>query len=195
MSFELKIERDDQAENPRAEWDCFGHFVCWNRSHNIGDEDVSAEYRMSKEDFIAELKRDRALIIPVYLFDHSGITVSTSAEQFQAADLHGWDWGQSGFIYCLPEEGRKEFGRYWKTKARNLMESEIKTLDQYCTGDVWGYTIEDEDGEYVDCCWDLYGEEYCREEGERMLKHYKEEDFKKHGKQQDMLMAAGVNPK
>ena len=38
--------------------------------------------------------------------------------------------------------------------------------DQYLTGDVWGYVIEDSESHEIESCWGFYGEDYCMAEGE-----------------------------
>lgn len=48
--------------------------------------------------------------------------------------------------------------------AEKYLKSEVETYDQYLTGDVYGYVIEDKEGEELDSCWGFYGEEYCLEE-------------------------------
>lgn len=93
-----------------------------------------------------------------------------------------WDSGCVGFIYISRAKVRKEFG--WKriTKAREqqimkYLEGEVETYDQYLTGDVYGFIVEerpaavfDSDGEPVevdddelweetDACWGFFGDD------------------------------------
>jgi len=35
----------------------------------------------------------------------------------------------------------------------------------YQDGDVWGYVIEDSNGNHLDSLWSMYGYDYCHEEG------------------------------
>ncbi len=70
-------------ENPR-EWDNLGTMVCWHRHYELGDEHRYA----TPDDFIDAFDpksenwngQKIAVIMPLYLFDHSGITMSTSTE-------------------------------------------------------------------------------------------------------------------
>lgn len=106
------------------------------------------------------------VILPLYLYDHSGITMST--EQFSCS----WDSGQVGVIYCSLEDARAYYVRTeanWDTVAGNKtmrqevvenLKSEVSTYDQYLTGDVYGFVREEEvDGEWkeIDSCWGFYG--------------------------------------
>lgn len=40
--------------------------------------------------------------------------------------------------------------------AKQMLKNEVKVYDQYLTGDVYGYILE-EDGEVIDSCWGFYG--------------------------------------
>jgi hypothetical protein len=73
----------------------------------------------------------------------------------------------------------------------------VKTLDDYYTGSVYGFTIEDENGNETDSCWGYYGddsieeiEKECRSTVDWTLKEIEEdkikakiEEIKKYGKQ------------
>ena len=102
---------------------------------------------------------DRAAILPVYLLDHSGLTVST------ASFCDPWDSGQVGWIYVTCEKFLKETGytkAQWPGRAIEMLNNEVKTYDQYLTGDVYGFQeFElDEDGDWIETensCWGFYG--------------------------------------
>ena len=126
------------------------------------------------QDLAREVARIKALIgkgnvimLPLYLYDHSGITMNTGG--FSCP----WDSGQVGYIYVTMEDARKEWSgtdEEIRAKALTCLEAEVKVYDQYLTGDVYGYIIEDDDGEIVDSCWGFYEDEYCREAGEEAMK-------------------------
>jgi hypothetical protein len=148
---------------------------------------------------------DRLFIsLPTFLYDHSGLRMSTG--RFSCP----WDSGQVGFIYVSREKVREEYG--WKVitkkreeKIRGYLRDEVKVYDQYLTGDVYGYTVyealpglrealdisdeeacdwqtiigdidldNDEFCEEVDSCWGFYGEESAKEEAESSVR-YREE--------------------
>jgi hypothetical protein len=122
------------------------------------------------------------VILPLYLYDHSGITMSTGA--FSCP----WDSGEVGFIYVSMERARQEFGglntgsgtaEEVRARAESYLKGEVETYDQYLTGDVWGYRIfetaseeDDEEGEELDSCWDFFGMDYCREEARSNAEYY-----------------------
>lgn len=107
------------------------------------------------------------VLLPLYLYDHGSITMNTGG--FHCP----WDSGQVGFIYTTMDQARKEWSgtdEEVRDKALACLEAEVKVYDQYLTGDVWGYVIEDDEGEEVESVWGFYGDEYCREAGEEALK-------------------------
>jgi len=145
--------------------------VCWHRRYNLGDEqpDYSPQefgWRVMAEDNV--IPNDIApehvqawldkhyIILPLYLYDHSGITMSTG--QFTCP----WDSGQVGYIYAkLGAEGMDA------PSIRACLESEVAVYDQYLRGDVYGFIVEERDAEeyedddagweHTDSCYGFYG--------------------------------------
>jgi hypothetical protein len=186
--YTIKIEQDDVCDiNPRKDWDNAGTMVCWHNRYNLGDEQPemtprewlqtelgidyldyeSARYQfLSDADIpalLAEFEKDN-IVLPLFLYDHSGITMSTCIERnwYHA----GWDSSRVGWIYiskadAVKEWGKKLFTRFVRSKAEKGLLTEVKVYDQHLTGDVWGFMIADKDGEEVDSCWGFYGYDYC----------------------------------
>jgi len=101
-------------------------------------------------------------ISPLYLYDHSGITISMGA--FSCP----WDSGQVGWITLRKETALAEWPQVeWANVddwARHIMKAEVEEYDQYLTGDVWGVVVEDENGDELDACWGLFGLRYVETE-------------------------------
>ncbi|MHC4619184.1 MAG: hypothetical protein ACYTEQ_15680 [Planctomycetota bacterium] len=53
--------------------------------------------------------------------------------------------------------------------AEDALRSEVETYDQFLRGDVWGYIVEDGEGEHIDSCWGFFGEEAAQAEGDASL--------------------------
>lgn len=158
--FTMKLYIDEDPTSPK-EWDQFGTLVTWHRSY-VFDEDGKKAFGEPGE-FIEQAKREGWIYLPVFMYEHSGI--SLSAGSFNDP----WDSGQVGFIYATREKMKAEYeGHYkprsWAGRARKLLLCEIKTWDTYVTGDVYGYVIENEDGDHEDSCWGFYGYEYAKAE-------------------------------
>ena len=89
------------------------------------------------------------VILPLYLYDHSGITMNTTG--FSCP----WDSGQVGWIYADKEMIEREYGKITPEileKVRQVLESEVKEYDYYLTGQCYGFQLFKEDVE-VDSCW------------------------------------------
>lgn len=109
-------------------------------------------------------------LMPLFLYDHSGITMSTS----RFSDP--WDSGQVGVIAISHAKIKEIFMTNEITeevleKAKKLMEAEVAEYDAYLTGDVYGYVIEDKQGEEVESTWGYYGHKYALETLEESLKY------------------------
>lgn len=98
------------------------------------------------------------LMLPLYLYDHSGITMNTGG--FSCA----WDSSHVGFIYVSKEKARKEYGFKRLTEKRiqqcyKYLEGEVKTYASALEGNVYGYVIESATGDIDYSCWGFYGPE------------------------------------
>ena len=93
------------------------------------------------------------IALPLYLYDHSGITMSTGP--FSC----GWDSGCVGVIVCDRAAVEKEFDGC-EEKAEASLRAEVSEYDHYITGNCWGFIAEEHDGEdweEVDSCWGFLG--------------------------------------
>ena len=102
-----------------------------------------------------------AICLPLFLYDHSGITISTS----ESYPDKNWDAGQVGFIIATKAAIRecysiKHVTKKYIEKAKEILLGEIKVYDQYLRGDVYGFMIETPDGEHINSCWGFYGDDF-----------------------------------
>lgn len=82
-----------------------------------------------------------------------------------------------GIIAVPLDKVRREYG--WKNitakrrkRIEGYLQDEISTLDNYYTGEVFGYRImpESDDDNELDSCWGFYGTE-CMKELEAECRH------------------------
>lgn len=109
------------------------------------------------------------LMLPLYLYDHSGLTMRTTS--FSCS----WDSGQVGFIFASKADAIKEFSKNGRLTAKarqaalDCMTAEVESYDDYLTGNCWGFIVEVFDGdewEQFDSRWGFLGDpDYCLEEG------------------------------
>lgn len=174
---EIQILFDNDSESPR-DWDNIGTMVCFHNRYSLGDKhDLSKEMFNGWEELRRHLiKEERAVVIlPLYLYDHSGITMNTTG--FSCP----WDSGQVGYIYATREDilknvscGGKRLTKALKDKAKEILEAEVKTYNQYLTGDVYGFIV-DKDTDYEDSCWGFYGIEDLKKEVEHSVDIFESE--------------------
>lgn len=161
----------DCGEGPR-EWDNLGTMACWHRRYTLGDKDGSKG--MTPSEFQEFLREKKAIYLPLTLLDHSGLWMSTS--KF-LEDPQGWDSGQVGWIYVLPEKVREEYKVTEITpeireKVVAMLEQEVKVYSAWLEGDVTGFIVEDEEGEHLDSCWGFIGDQdYCLAQGKESAEH------------------------
>ena len=181
--FKINIHQDESSESPR-EWGNLGKMICFHSRYDLGDKKENSfdgntpsaflfgladqvDPNVDKVNYdMTEKIRDKLLdkyyiILPLYLYNHSGITMST--ERFSCP----WDSGQVGYILVSIEDVKKEYK--WKvlTKERrqlieDVLRSEVKTFDCFLRGNIYGYIIIDPKGEERDSCWGFF--DYNHEE-------------------------------
>lgn len=152
--------------------------VCLHKRYAIGDKhDIRADDFTcwgGVKEYLCE-EKGAVVMLPLYLLDHGGITMATDSSVFRACDPAGWDWGQVGFIYATREAVLAYFARKRLTKslldrAKAVLANEVEVYDQYLQGDVWGYILEDDQGNGVYSLWGLFGYEYAKQEAELAMK-------------------------
>ena len=140
------------------------HFDKWFTEYTFSPKTLN-DSDMAKEcvleclpiNALKELADKKNVILPLYLYDHSGLSISCS-HSYPYNDR--WDAGQVGWIYAGHDKIKKEYGAVnEKTlkQAKQLLISETETYDNYLRGECYGYVIE-KDGEEVDSCWGFMGD-------------------------------------
>lgn len=164
--FTIELIQDENSESPR-EWDNLGTMYCFHRRYSLGDKhDLDT-------DEVKEIFNDdkNYVSLPLYLYDHGGITMSTSSFSCR------WDSGQVGIIAVSREKIFKEYGKKYLTKKLrdqiiSYLVGEVKTYDQYLTGDVYGYQITDSEDNVRDSCWGFYGTENALDQARSQIDYY-----------------------
>ena len=167
-----RVEQDTEPPDPRKEYDNVGTIVAWHSRYRLGDEQpgpdvspnewlvamarklttyVDCKANQKRIAALAELNAGEAMallekqmvILPVYLYDHSGLAVSTERTGCFADQ---WDSMQIGFIYVMNGKARQEWsGAGWHKKAEAYLRSELATYNDFLTGNVYQYRSEDPD--------------------------------------------------
>lgn len=170
----IRIEHDSDCHtcDPRTDYPNVGTMVCFHSRYCLGDVNPKGspdeyllqlmqerEYRLHGKDVPDSIKPEdmqtyinkHYIMLPLYLYDHSGL--SMSVDPFGCP----WDSGQVGFIYM-----DRDSVEYDDPIAG--LTAEVETYNQWLNGDIYGYIIEDSEGNVLDSCWGFYGVDQCKQE-------------------------------
>lgn len=172
--YTIFVKQDDSPMNPRTEWDNITKMCCFHKRYELGDKEPG----FREDDFGSWEALEKAIILqekpmailPLYLMDHSGLTIKTSSFN------DPWDSGRVGFVWIT----KKEYFNNWSAKdhriskarlkrAYEILEQDVRVYNDYLTGSCYGYEVEDPEGEPIDSCWGYYlseGEKYNDEKNE-----------------------------
>lgn len=158
----MVVQPDQDAEDPRSV-DRLGTMVCFHRRYRLGDD---TDYRRDWFDGWEQMEKyilaegDVAVILPVYLHDHSGLTMSTTPFSCR------WDSGQVGFIWVTTAQASAWGCRDLSPSALSqLLTDEVSRYSTWVGGDVVGYQIWDGD-EFIAGCSGYYSMDDARADGE-----------------------------
>ena len=188
--FRIVIDQDTDTVNPREDYDHAALMICFHSRYKLGDkhnysdpddlfETLCGRLPDRKDrNPVSELLGDgsefRIVWEPLYLYDHSGITMSTSP--FSC----GWDSGQVGIIYITYEKLAHELGVEYSATwvptpeqiatAEENLKGEVKEFDQYIRGDVYHYAVyapdDDANGDDEDPTFDEDDKEFWMDDSE-----------------------------
>lgn len=153
-------------------------------------------------DFYHKIFNKHYVMLPLFLYDHSGITMSTGPFSCR------WDSGMVGIIYmskkdALDNWGGKIMSRKVREKCIASLKASIEEYDMFLTGEVYGVcsqcfvnvAAEGDDPKWEafedrgligynsnrtpiygdvgrDECWGFYGDKYAEEELESRVEQY-----------------------
>lgn len=190
LTAEIRAEQDTDGANPR-DYDNLGEMLAWHPNYYLGDKqfkDGSGRgatrtiYERSDFESIGELAEKLAdegavCVLPLYLFDHSGISISAGGNYVGRGDTasggrdefgnaNGWDTTLCGVIYTTPERVKELCGEGkdgalycppdWQGTPdewiANQLKNEVELYDRYLRGEVYYFAVEDEQGEHLNSC-------------------------------------------
>lgn len=161
----ISYDMDGSSADPR-ENDNLGTIIGWHRRYNIGEQ----RFTTDPGDFLADLQRERAIYLPVFMYEHSGVALSTGSFG------DPWDSGQVGFIYVSRADVLKEYSTKIVTKkvreqVLGVLKAEVAEYSAWMGGEVYGFEIVDAEGEFVDSCWGFIGLDNIRDEVNAILEN------------------------
>jgi len=160
----LQIVQDDICEDPRN-WDNLTIIATLEQNHStIGD------FQFKSSDELNEFVKDQGAIysMPLYIYDHSGISLYCGNDTIPYPFNDQWDAGCIGMVFTTKKrlEGMEKTPR---SKIIDLMKSELETYSHYLNGNVYGYRLlkwsqckscDQELDQEVDSCYGFYGYDF-----------------------------------
>lgn len=147
----FSLSYDEMSECPRQFSDGhLGKMICWHRDYSLGDKH---DYK-TPDDFYEQVSEKDNFITPLFLYDRSGITMST--QPFNCR----WDSYKVGYYVVPNSKIIEEYGQInaeTLKKAMQVIVDEVKFYDYYLTGQVYSYSIHEK--------------KYLKEENEIVLHH------------------------
>ena len=197
--FTIKILQDTDPVNPIVDWDVFGTIAYKHRRYSLGTEEISGDiiewlegelgldekgiYTNERKTELENMFFKKYVGFPFSLYDHSGITISEGISR-------GWDRGQVGYFYASKEDILKEFGGKYltkklKEKALNILRMQLKKFDNYLTGEVYSWAVEDDEGVLLDGCSGYFGDDsikYAIQEAQSRIDYLVKDMYKRKNK-------------
>jgi len=185
-NYRLEVFYDEDPTNPRED-ENLGKMVCFHNRYNLGDEhDYKSNDFDGWDDLKSKIVKDNngmGIIRDLYLFDHSGISISI--RPFGCS----WDSGQVGFIFVPIDDVRKWYNvqrtnRVVLDDLERKLQQEVETYDKYLRGECYGYSISKvttcelghEHVEGMEVCGDYLDLEQCISDGESSIKWFDEKE-------------------
>lgn len=164
LRIEIHQEEDSSFANPRDN-DNAAILVCSHRNYRLGDREPTdtereAAQRGLLQRYLELTEGALGEVKPLYLYDHSGISISTGSFIGRAHHAE-WDSGMVGFAYVPRDNPCGTDAEH----AEACLEEEVKEYDSYLRGEVYYFLVKNADGEVLDSCGGFIGDtDYVLEE-------------------------------
>lgn len=155
----ISITQDECADSP-LDWDTDNSvFIVTSRNRYFEvipkgySVEAIAEHMETHKLYMGKFK-----VFPLYAYVHSGVALSLGrGYPFDCP----WDSGQIGYVLV---DRRKSV----IPDADEAAECEVKTWNQYLSGDVWQVSVKDDAGNVLESVGGFYGHKYAKAEAESM---------------------------
>lgn len=146
--YAIEIWQDESAEDPRDFDGNITKIAFFHRRHRFANESGLNErdynsWEELKQAIVEEEKP--ALILPVYMMDHSGLTFRLGNDFSDCGYYGAFDSGQVGFIYITEDQAKQyEEDGISRDRLQGIVESEFKEYACYLSGEVYGFTVDED---------------------------------------------------
>ncbi len=147
-------------------------------------------------DMIDYFKRERGarVVLPLIVYEHSGITMQVGHVGDAPFDSQGWDTSFVGFIFDTPETVEQCLGKdATDEQIEKALRSEVKDYASYLEGDVVWWNVSDDETNFHEGCGGYVGcadtaEQECFEALEQaIIKRLAEEKERAYWREREVL--------
>ena len=151
----LVIEQDENPDDPRS-WDNMGTMLCYHPRYDLGDYNNRKEMESKLDEICRKygeeepeektlyekmrflLEQENICGLPLWLYDHGGISMSTER-------VDRFDSSLVGIIFVEKEtffaQTCKKDDCDWKKEAEEMLREEIRIYSDYLEGDVYFWVL------------------------------------------------------
>tara|TARA_R110002051_G_scaffold35255_1_gene77774 strand:+ start:372 stop:974 length:603 start_codon:yes stop_codon:yes gene_type:complete len=160
----LQIVQDDICEDPRN-WDNLTIIATLEQNHNtIGD------FQFKSSDELNEFVKDQEAIysMPLYIYDHSGISLYCGNDTIPYPFNDQWDAGCIGMVFTTKKR-LKGMEKTPRSKILDQMKTEVEIYSHYLNGNVYGFRLlkwsqckscDQEVDQEIESCYGFYGYDF-----------------------------------
>lgn len=187
----LVISHDDWSPSPRKMSDGIGVFVTQNGKYESPDGTDNMLYQIMMETEVdanntehhielmkekieqayQEDKKDELCVTDIYpitRYEHSGIA-------YKRGVYHGFDYTPCGFYFVTVAGLNGE--KHTQQEIEEIIDSELSQYTSWCNGEIYEYTLYDENGEEIENCGGFYSIDEIKEV---LPEEWKDEDLNEY---------------
>ena len=162
----LVIEYDDSAESPRN-WSNLSILIIRN---GLGDGDKYLNRELENSQHKVGCAEDHLELMKEIVEEHLGSKViyadfiskyEHSGVRYFIGQSSGWDYSNVGFVF-VTEDSLEEIGCFEK-QIEEIVKGEIELFSKWANGDVYRFTLYDDEGNEEDSLGGIYDLEEIRE--------------------------------
>ena len=162
----LVIEYDDSAESPRN-WSNLSILIIRN---GLGDNDKYLNRELENSQYKVDCAEDHLELMKEIVEEHLGSKViyadfiskyEHSGVRYFVGQSSGWDYSNIGFVF-VTEDSLEEIGCF-KKQIEEIVKNEIELFSQWANGDVYRFTLYDDEGNEEDSMGSIYDLEEIKE--------------------------------
>lgn len=137
QAWRLEMIYDHDAQSPRDNQENLGTMIYAHRRYSLGDERINVG---SFDEYLASINLtvDDVVSLPMYLYDHSGLALSTKDFNDQ------FDSGCVGSIFVSLDKIKQEYGNHnleTIERVKDILRAEVQEMHEFVSGNTYGMRL------------------------------------------------------